>query len=323
MIDICSADFASAYGSKDLGAFNFLRKLAALLDTTTSNENQNLAASTINISDNNCTDMALKRALDSLHHCMLTIQSFKCEKTAHSIACQKLAAVTFLIDLLRLNPLHEGVRDTLVHLVDLCYESEVCCCRVVILGGADLLMSLFEASITNEELCCGVMVAYGTLAIFPSLHTHLVASKAINVLVYCLQNFPNESCYACKPLSFFLCNSSIKWPEQCPSREAVSILVIDTCKKTSLSVLVNRTATSFGPHVSILSQNVSEAAKYWAVWTLYRCIDQHPDQYCSILARDGGVTVLKRQSHAHDFVQRLAKSILKKLDEETRQETRN
>ena len=135
------------------------------------------------------------------------------------------------------------------------------------------------------------------------------------MLVRVLRNFKKEhQHFACKPLSFFLCNNSIKWPEQCPSREEVSALVMNVCKRTSLDVYVGRAWVSVRSHVSLLSQNVSEAAKYWAVLALYWLIDQHPDVYCPILARDGGVTALKQQSCAHDFVQRLAKSILKKFN---------
>ena len=317
VIERCSSDLASAYACRHLGAFSLLRKLSLLLDTTqldTINDNQNLAASTKNISDNNCTDEALKRALDSLDHGMLTIKTSKGKNTAHSIACQKLAAVTFLIDILRMNPLHQDVKDTLEHLWNLCHESEACCSRVVFLGGADLIMSCFEASITDQLLCCYCLCVYGMLAAFPSLHTHLMSCKAVNVLVYGLQNFSGDEHFACKPLSFFLC-SSIRWPEQCPSRKEVSALVIDACKNTSLGIYVAPTWVSFGSHVSLLSQNVSAAAKYWAVLTLYWCINQHPEYYCPILARDGGVNVLKQQSNAHEYVQRLAKLILKKFDE--------
>ena len=275
----------------------------------------NLEVSTKNISDSNCTDETLQYALDNLDHCMSTIKCSRGTNTVHSISCQKLAAVTFLIDLLRMNPTHKGVNNTLAYLGHLCYESEACCSRVVFLGGADLLMSLFEASITNEDLCCDILYVYGMLSIFPSLHPHLVFSKAVNTLVYVLQNFTNEQNYACKPLSFFLCNNSTKWPEQCPSREEVSAHVIDTCKKLPLRKPIGCTLNSLRSYVFLLSQNVSEAAKYWAIWILYRCIDQHPKHYCPILAHDSGVTTLKQQSRAHDFVQRLVKEILKKFDE--------
>ena len=298
----------------------------------------NLEVSTKNISDDNCTNETLQHALDSLDHCMSTIKCSKGTNTAHSISCQKLAAVTFLIDLLRMNPKHKGVNITLAYLGHLCYESEDCCNRVVFLGGADLLMSLFAASssssrlpryvpspsegltdlmasIANDDLCCDMLYVYGMLSVFPSLHPHLVFSKAVNTLVYVLQNFTNEQNYACKPLSFFLCSNSTKWPEQCPSQEEVSALVIDTCKKLPLKKQTGCTLNSLRSYVFLLSQNVNEAAKYWAIWILYRCIDQYPKHYCPILTRDNGVTVLKQQSHAHDFVQRLAKEILKKFDE--------
>ena len=176
-------------------------------------------------------------------------------------------------------------------------------------------MSSFEASVTDEVLCCYLLCVYGVLAALPSLHTQLVSPKAVNMLVYVLQNFRATQNLACESLSMFLCNSSTKWPEQCPSREEVSALVIKTCKKTSLSEQVGTKWTSVRQHVFLLSQNVSEAAKYWAVLMLYWFIDQHPDHYCPILARDCGVTVLKQQSHAHEYVQRLAKSILKKFSE--------
>ena len=301
--------------AKILCAFDLLRKLSALLNTTTSNANQNLAVSTQHISDNYCTSKALQYALDGLDHGMSTVKCSKGTDTAHSISCQKLAAVTFLIDLLRMNPKHKGVKNTLAHLGHLCYESEACCSRVVILGGADLLMSLFEDSITDEDLCVVIMFVYGRLALFPSLHTSLVSSKAINMLLYPLHNFGGDHHFVCFPLSFFLCNSSIKWPEECPSHEDVSAHVIDACKTISLSSPSNRGCRSLRPHVSLLSQNVSEAAKYYSVVRLYLLIDQHPDHYCPILAREGPVTVLKQQSLAHEYVQRMAKSILKKFDE--------
>ena len=74
MIESCSSDLASAHACNHLGAFSLLRKLSSLLDTTqldTSNENQNLAASTKNISDNNCTGEASLIKI----YCSITIQN--------------------------------------------------------------------------------------------------------------------------------------------------------------------------------------------------------------------------------------------------------
>ena len=319
-IESCTTELASAYVSKNLGMFGLLRELSALLVTSASTETQNLECSTEHISDDNCTAESLKWALDGLSHGMSLMQTSKGANTEHSIACQKLAAVTILVDLLRMKQHHQlsklkDKRDTFRYLYELCDKSEACCHRVVLLGGADLLMSCFEASMTNEKICLWVVAVYGMLAEYPVLHTNLVSSKAVNMLVYMIHNFTEHFDYACKPLSFFLCNVNVTWPDQCLSREEISALVVDNykCKKLSLSKKDSGSCISFRTHVSLLSQNVSEAAKYWPACSLYMHIDQHPDVYCPMLVRDGGITVLKQQGHAHEYVQRLAKSVLRKF----------
>ena len=311
-IESCSTDLASAYGSKNFGMFGLLRKLSTLVDTTSNN---NLEVSVENVLDSNDTNETLMHAVDTLHHELLTMKTSNVANAEHAIASQKLATVTVLIDLIRMNLYHHGLQDTLVNLWSLCYECEACCQRVVMLGGADLLISCFETSVTNEDICLHVLSVYGLLVVFPALHPPLLSSKSIKMLVYSIQNFTQYKGPACKTLSFFLSNPGIKWPGQCASRDEISALVISTCKQLPLNKQIRRTTMSFRSHISLLSQNVSEAAKYWPVWSLHLFTDQHSDFYCPMLADAGVVTVLKQQNHAHEYVQRMAKSILKKFEE--------
>ena len=212
---------------------------------------------------------------------------------------------------------HDGLKDTLDYLHDLCDESEACCHRIVLLGGADLLISCFENSKPNENICQFISGIFASLAQFPSLHTQLMSPRAMNMLVQAIQKLDNEYdlAYCCLSLSFFLCSTNAKWPEQCPSRDEVSAFVTDTCKKCSLSVKAGRACTSFQSVVFLLAQTVSEAAKYYPVWALYLCVHQHPDLYCPMLVRDGVISVLKQQTDAHEYVQGLSKLILKKFEE--------
>ena len=313
-IESCSTDLASAHASKNISMFGLLRKLAALLDTT-GNKSQNLEVVTEDIPDNNCTNESLKLAVESFHHGMSTMKSTNGTSKARATACQKLAAITSLIDLLRMDIKHEGLQTTLTYLRKLCNQSEACCHRVVLLGGANLLISCFEASTTKDESCRRVLLVYGMLAGYPALHADLVSSKAINMLEFSIKNFTRCKISACKSLSFFLSNPGLIWPKQCLTSEEISALVIETCKQLSLKEPAGGDCISFRTHVSLLSQSVSEAAKHWPVWALYLFTDQHPDLYCPMLARDGGVTALKQQKHAHEYVQRLAKTILKKFEE--------
>ena len=315
-IESCSTDLASAHASKSFGMFGLLQKLKTLLDTT-GNKTENFEVYAEDIPDNNCTNETLQYAVDGLHHGMSAMKSSRGSNTEHSIACQKLTAVTVLVDLLRLDPSHQGLQNTLAHLGKLCYESEACSSRVVQLGGADLLTSCFENSITNEGICRWIIFVYGMLAVYPALHTQLVSPKAVTIMEYSIQNFTQYKQGACQSLSFFLANPGIKWPEECASSDKISALVINTCERLPLNVSVRRSTVSYKPLVLLLSQNVSEAAKYWAIWTLYLNIDQHPDLGCPLLAHDGGVTVLKQQNHAHEYVQKLAKFILQKYENYT------
>ena len=171
IIESYSTDLDTAYACKDLGAFDLLRKFSELLEFAISNDIQNLSASTEDIPDSNCTNETLECALGSLDHAMSIVNISKGTNTGHSIACQKLAAVTFLIDILRMNPKHDGLEVTLIHLQTLCHESEACSSRVVFLGGADLLMVLFEFSMGNEVRGHCIMCTYGVLPAFPSLYT--------------------------------------------------------------------------------------------------------------------------------------------------------
>ena len=164
--------------------FGLLRKLSALLDNAMRDKTQNLELSSDHIPDSNCTTESQKWALDGLSHAMSSMKIFKEANTEHTIVCQKLTAVTGLVDLLRLNLNHHGLQNTLAHLGKLCYESQACSSRMVQLRGADLVVSCFENSITNKGICGMVIYVYGMLAMSPELHPSLLSSKVINMFVY-------------------------------------------------------------------------------------------------------------------------------------------
>ena len=311
LIEHSATDLVAAHSSKNLGVFSMRDKLSTLLDTAT---DPSQIASEIG-PDKNCTDEALRYATESLVHGMTGFEKSNRSNSLSSISCQKLAAVTVLIDLLRSDLHHDDSDVTLRNLWRLCYESEPCCHRVVVLGGVDLLGSLFESSKANENIRDWAVANFGLLARFPSLTTKMMSSRGVNMLVHAIQNSPvqsNPQKSACEALSFLLCNPNIMWPSNCMSRDEVSTLLVDTCKKLSLSDQLS-TVLSLWPYAYLLAQQESEAAKYWAIRALYLFIHQNPYHYCPIFVRDGVVSALKQQTHGHAYIRDQSKLILKQF----------
>ena len=333
-IDCVIMALQAARASKCLSVFEIIEKLSRLLTTraTPSNEEHSHAVSSLSVGehlpDQNCTVDTLQEAFHGLDHGRLNFQK-TAEKNAtlESIACTKLASVTVLLDLLRLKlqkNKYDGSVKALSSMWRLCYGSEPCCHRVVLLGGAELLVSCFEATMRNKDICRGILGVYLNLASCPSLHTHVMSTRAVNMIVHCIRNFtPAQGELALKQLpialgslSHFLCNTTVKWPEKCLSREEANTLVTDTCKKLSLDQDRGLAYASFQPLLSMMSQQVSQAAKYWAVWFMCASVHQDPT-CCAILIRDGGLSVLKQQQSAPKHVQKLSKLTLSKVKKYT------
>ena len=324
-IERLTTSLLTAQRSKNLGAFDMIQKLSTLLDETpvsADNQRPELACdfNLENFSDRSCTAYKLKRALDGLGHGKLLLESYKVDFSPESVVSTKLASATVLLDVLRLKLYgyeQDSVVEILAYLWSLSDESESCCQRLVFLGATDLLVLCFEAFKSDPAVCRKILGIYSNLADYHSLHENLISSRVVDMLMYCIQKFAMSQSQvperSCSILSSFMSNGTLKWPHNCTSKENVSIILAITCEGFSLTEKLNMNFASFEPMMSILSQEFSEAAKYWAVWVLYMCINKKPDEYCPMLIRDGGVSVLQQQSQADEYVQRLSKMILAKL----------
>ena len=128
-IESCSADLLSSYASKNLSVFGKLRRLSALLNTTTSNIEQYLQIPSLeqnrHLPDENCTDKSLEIASDGLDHGKSIFEHSEACNKRDLTARKKLAAVTVLLDALQMDFGHDGLDDTLGYLFDLCYRSEL------------------------------------------------------------------------------------------------------------------------------------------------------------------------------------------------------
>ena len=323
-IESLTTSLFAAQKSKNLAAFSVIQKLSILLDETPVGADNQGTALTCDFnlghfSDRKCTDYALKSALDGLDRGKVWLKSM--HFSAESVVCTKLASATVLLDALRLKMYGNEQNDfveIVQHLWSLSDESESCCQRLVLLGAANLLLSCFEAFKSDRNACCAILGTYGNLADYHSLHANLISSKAVNMLEYCIKQYSvfnrKLPSLACAVVSSFLSNATLKWPDNCPSREDISDILVKTCKYFPLNDSLNYiTYVSLHPFISLMSQQVSEAAKYYPVWVLYMCINMDPYKYCPMLIRDGGVPVLKLQSNSDEYVQRLSNMILAKL----------
>ena len=331
-IESMTVSLQTARASKCFSVFEITEKLSRLLKTGSAPSNKehgNTVSSLLvgeHLPDQNCSENALQEAFHGLDHGRLNFQkTIEKNATPESIAYTKLASVTVLLDLLRLKlqkNKYDGSVKAVTSMWELCYESEPCCHRVVLLGGAELLVSCFEATLRNKDICRGILGVYLNLASCPSLHMHVMSTRAVNMIVHCIQSSTLAHCdilqIALGLLPFFLCNTTVKWPEKCLSREEASTLVTDACQKLSLDQERGLFyALSFQPLLSIMSQQVSQAAKYWAVWIMCSSVHQEPDKYCHIVIRDGGLSVLKQKDSAPKHVQQLSKLILSKVQKYT------
>ena len=281
-IERMTMDLQAARASKCLIVFEIIEKLSGLLKSrptpsnkehsftvfkpTPSNKEHSHAVSSLltgkhNL-DRNCTEDTIQEALSGIDHGKLHFRkAWEENATAESITCMKLGSITLLLDLLRMK-LHKNKYDGSVKALgsmwNLTDESEPCCYRIVLLGGAELLVSYFEANIRNKDICRSIVGVYCNLATFYSLHTNIMSTGAIKMFVHCIQNFTKPQSdslsLACGSLSFFLCNTTARWPENCFSRAEVSTLVIDTCEKLSQNKFVGLSFGSFQSLLPIMSQ---------------------------------------------------------------------
>ena len=237
-----------------------------------------------------------------------------------STVCAKLSAVAVQIDLLRLklyHKQHETIEQNLNHLWDLLDESEPCCQRLVLLGGADLLVSCFH--IFGSDVCIlkTMLGVYGNLSERHDLHQYTLTGQAMNMLVCVIhkmsmaqEQLPERACCI---LSHFLSNGAATWPWDCLPLEDISRPVVDICNEFGENEKLHVVYTSFRPVLALLSQEVSEAAKYWAVWTLNRCTVQEPKRYCPILAQEDAVSVLQQQDNSSEYVSEMSREIIGRI----------
>ena len=325
-IESATKTLQAACASKNLSVFDMKEKLSELLETSTSNKEHGAIVNPISqgqIADRNCTPYTFQRASDGLGHGKSIFEHSKVEYEGESIALTKLASVAVLVDALHLKlnqAVCDGVAEVLEYLWDLCYESEPCCRRVVLQGGVDLLVSFFEFSVTDVKICRVVLGVFGSLAKCYSLHNYLMSTSTVNMLVYCIQKFTMAQSeipfLACESLSCFLCSTS-SWPEKCASREELSTLVIDNCKKFPLNVQCDDKLVSLRHYVYLMSQQGSQAAKYYAASVLHQYVHSQPEHHCPKLVRAGGLSVFKQQHSAPQYVLKLIREILTQVKEYT------
>ena len=235
-----------------------------------------------------------------------------------SVICAKMTAVTAQIDILRLK-LHyrenDGLDSIINDIVTLCDESENCCRRVIDLDGHMLLLSCLQRYKFNVPIIGRSLEAIGNLAEQRSIQIKLISAELVKSLTDVIENYTMVPLieHACRTLSSFLCNPTLVWPKSCPSRAETGDLVIHTCKNLDNNEPIQGQYGSFKPHMIVLSQHFSEAAKYWPIWTVYRYVMQKPRRYVPMLVANGGIAVLQQLENSHDYVKRLAKEILKKI----------
>ena len=325
MIQRLSRSLLLAHQSKNLAVFKLIDELTALFDNSstvndTKQQNDTLGSCSVaEILSDHTSDF--DNALRALHSGTAELQNLCIANKSGSVLCTKMAAVATLIDMLRIKLHHndiDGLEENIGYLCNCTGGSELCCARLIMLGGVDLLLSWFEICKSNEVFVFFMLVTLGNVSLHYASHHSVVTTKMVKMLAYVIQNFKMTEyelqANSCRILSYILGQESVEWPQDCLSREKISILLMDTCKGSLMNGPLLVRYGSFHVAVALLSQQVSEAPKYWAVWLLNRYTLIDPDEYCPIVVRDGGVPVLKQQDHAHDYVKDMANSILKRIE---------
>ena len=323
-----TTDLLDAMNSNSLSVFAMIKKFSALITSFTTTPNQTEPSMHIKVahgpgtkmSDGYCNANALQRSLKYLKHGASKLESISRPESSNSIVCTKLAAVALQVEILHLqldNETDEARRTTLRYLVNLTDDSEPCSARFVLLGGVDLLLSCIENFILNVDILRSALLLYGNLAECEELHSALMTTRAVNMLTRVINNFTMEQKqvpeYLCGILSLLLINPCTQWRQDCLSRDEASTLAMNTVKQFKLNEPVLNKQNSFLPYVALLQQKVSEAAKYWAIWTLNRFTDQR-SEYCTMLVRDGGIPVLKQlEEHADEYIRDMSRRILNRI----------
>ena len=327
-----SRSLLTAHQTKNLVVFELIDDLKTILnrDSTASGIQQGTtvrssSAVTEVMSDGkyDCISVSTSpnEAFGALQSGMIELQNF-CTSNKHgSVLYTKLAAVSMLTDVLRIKLYHnksDGLEQNLSYLTFMITASEPCCRRLIMLGGVDLLISCFEHFKSDSTIVYDILYLLGNLLVSYACHHSMATSQMVNMLTYIIQNFEMTQhqlpSWSCRILSHILSRRTVEWPQDCLSREDTSILVMNTCKQFRINEPLITDYISFRPEVLLLSQQVSEAAKYWPVWQLNRHTLLHPNEYCPMLVRDRGVAVLKQQDHAHDYVKDKAKLILQRIE---------
>ena len=303
-----------------------MKKFSALITSFTTTPNPTEPSVHVNIgpgtkmSDGGCTAKALQRSLNYLKKGTSDLKSISKPESSNSIVRTKLAAVALQVEILHLqldNETAETQRTTLSSLVNLTDDSEPCSARFVLLGGVDLLLSYIEKFKPNVDVLLLALLLYGNLSECEELHSALLTTRAVNMLTSVIENFTMKQKQvpeiSCRNLSLLLTNPCTQWPQDCLSRDEASTLAMDTVKQFNPNEPVLYDYNSLVHHVALLQQKVSEAAKYWAIWTLNRFTDQK-SQYCTMLVRDGGIPVLNElEKHADDYVRAMCRKILNRV----------
>ena len=317
----------TAHQTKNLAMFGLLDELKRLLDssnTVTDMAQKSPAGGSSSVaeimSDGTSNSISLDNALSALQSGTAELENFCTSEKTGSALYTKLAAISMLTDVLRIKLYHnisDGLEQNLNHLWKIITISKPCGRRLIMLEGVDLLLLCFETFKSNVDTVYYILLVVGNLSEFYASHQSMVTTRMVNMLTYVIQNFDMTQhqlpANACRILSYILSQNSLEWPKDCLSREEMSMLVMNTCKQFHVEVSLTEKYVSFRPVLSLLSQQESEAAKFWALWTLNRFTLLDPAKYCAMLVRDGGVAVLEKQDQAHDHVKQKSNLILQRI----------
>ena len=97
---------------------------------------------------------------------------------------------------------------------------------------------------------------------------------------------------ACSALSFLLADNSLDWPNDIPSRDTLSDIMMKTMQAWNLHCTLNLRLNTFKDYVPLLKAFHAPAAQYWVIWTIRYFTYKDKARYCPMLKDADGIQAL-------------------------------
>jgi len=175
-------------------------------------------------------------------------------------------------------------------------ETPINCERFLDGGGMHLFLRCKEEFATSQPLLRNMMGLLGNVAEVPHLRPKLMTRAFVAEFAMLLDSNLDgiEVSYnAAGVLAHMVSDGPEAWTIENPSREDVLSRMVKAIESWKLDTKRNINYRSFEPILRLVRVNHTPQCQHWAIWALANLTKVDSEKYCSLVEREGGLSLLE------------------------------